>query len=87
VCPWNFENLRQFQDRVVRIRSTEGEVMVAKVVLVDQEHQDLIMDVLSTDQPDRYDRLGKKYDECAWAIPFEFIADIALNPAPDGGAE
>jgi hypothetical protein len=74
---WDFETLRGFERKIVRLTSTEGEVMIARVLSVDDEHQDVVVDVLSTNQPGRYERLGKKHDEGAWVIPFEYIADIA----------
>ncbi|MGH9396159.1 MAG: hypothetical protein ACRD18_04840 [Terriglobia bacterium] len=73
----DFERLRGFEGQIVRVTSTEGEVMVAKVLSVSEEHLDVVVDVLSTNQPERYERLGKKYTEGAWAIPFEFIASVS----------
>lgn len=73
-----FEKLRGVEGKVIRINSTEGEVIVAKVLSVSEEHQDIVVDVLSTNQPERYAKLGKQYTEGAWVIPFEFIESI--NP-------
>jgi hypothetical protein len=73
------EELRKYEGRIARITSTEGEVIIAKVVWVSDEHQDVILDVLSTNQPERYERFGKKYNECAWVLPFEFIRDVQIH--------
>ena len=47
------EEFRRFEGAVVRLASTEGEVMTAKVLLVSDEYQDVRVDVLSTNQPER----------------------------------
>jgi len=39
------------------------------------------LDILSTDQPDRYVKLGKRPEDSSWAIPFAFIAKI--DPVDD----
>lgn len=82
---WNFKDLVGFQGKRVRIASTEGEIIIAKVLSVGEEYEDLVVDVLSTNQPERYERLGRKHTEAGWVIPFQFIADIALDAA--GGAD
>ena len=52
---------------------TEGEVLLAKAVLVDDEHEDVIYDLISTTQPERYTKSPK---ESAFAIPFGYIAGV-----------
>lgn len=69
--------LRQYEGKVVRLTSTEGEIMIAKIADVSEEEQDVTLDIFSTNQPERYTRMGKNYHEGAWAIPFDFIAEIS----------
>lgn len=76
---WSFENLRGFQGKRVRLTSTEGEGMLARVLSVDDEHQDLVVDVLSTNRPEAYERMGRRFDQAGWVIPFEFIAHIVAD--------
>lgn len=70
------EQLRRFEGMVVRVTSTEGEVMTAKVLSVSEEYQDVLLDVLSTNQPERYERLGKKLNEAGWVIPIQYILEV-----------
>lgn len=81
-----FEDLRPFQGKVVRLTSTEAEVMLARVLLVDKEHQNVIVEVFSTDQPKRYERWGRGHSEAGWAIPFEFIASVSEGDDSDLGS-
>jgi hypothetical protein len=74
--PALLDKLRMSEGKVVRLTSTEGEVMTAKVLSVSDESQDVVVDVLSTDQPERYERFGKKHSEGAWAIPFDYISEV-----------
>jgi hypothetical protein len=73
--------LRAFEGKVVRLTSTEGEALLARVLHVSEDDQDVTIEILSTNQPERYIRLGKNYAEGAWAIPFDFIADVGLADA------
>ncbi|HEY3453038.1 MAG TPA: hypothetical protein VGK64_00440 [Bryobacteraceae bacterium] len=68
--------LRACEGKVVRLTSTEGEILSARVLYVSEEDEDVTIDILSTNQPERYVQMGKKYQESAWAIPFVFIAEI-----------
>jgi hypothetical protein len=70
------EELRAKEGRVVQLTSTEGEVLSARVLHVSEEEEDVLIDILSTNQPERYERMGKSYKEGAWTIPFAFIAKI-----------
>ena len=76
---WDFEKLRAFEQKVVHLTSTEGEAMVARVLWVSEEHCDVTVVVLSTNQPERYVRLGRKHTEGAWVIPFEYIKDVSFT--------
>jgi hemerythrin superfamily protein len=70
------ERLRKLESSLVRLSSTEGEVIIARLLSISEEHQDVVLDIISTSQPERYDRLGRQYNDGAWAIPFEYIRDV-----------
>ena len=78
------EEVRRFEGAVVRLTSTEGEVMIARVLSVSDEYQDVLLDVLSTNQPERYERLGKKLNEAGWVIPFEYILEVQPQDGTGG---
>ena len=69
--------LRAYEGKVCIITSTEGEIFSARVLHVSDEEKDVIVDILSTDQPDRYLRMGRRHDEGTWAIPLAFITRSA----------
>lgn len=71
--------LRACEGAVVRLASTEGEILPARVLYVSEEEVDVIVDILSTNQPERCAGLGKKYQESAWAIPFAFTAKVECD--------
>ena len=47
-------DLKQVLDKTVVLRMTDGECATVKVLFVDEEYADLIVDVLETSSPDRY---------------------------------
>lgn len=54
-------DLKQFLDKTVILRMTDGEVAKVKVGFVDEEYQDIIVDVLETSHPDRYRDTSASY--------------------------
>jgi len=46
--------LKQFLDKTVTLRMTDGEIAKVRVRVVDEEYDDLIVDVLETSSPARY---------------------------------
>jgi hypothetical protein len=64
--------LKQFQDKTVVLRLTDGEVSTVKVRFVDFEYEDIIVDVLETNRPDTY----KDMATSAYAIRAEHVASI-----------
>ncbi len=72
----DLDRLRNSEGKIVRLTTTEDEVMTVKMVSFSDEHQDVVVDVLSTNQPERYLLLGKPHTEGAWAIPFAFLARL-----------
>lgn len=60
-------------DKVVKIVSYDGEIMLAKVHAISDEDQDVIYDLVSTTRPSHY----KKHDEQpAYLIKFDDIEHI-----------
>lgn len=76
MTPEDLDKLRNSEGKVVRLTTTEGETMTVKIVSVSEEYQDVVVDVLSTNQPERYLRLGKPHTDGAWVIPIEFLARL-----------
>jgi hypothetical protein len=67
--------LRGLVNKRIRVTTTEGETFVGVVKLVDEEHQDLVHELLSTNQPQRYEKMGTSIP--GWyAIPFEYIEHV-----------
>jgi hypothetical protein len=54
-------DLKQFLDKTVMLRMTDGETAKVKVRVVDEEYDDLIVDVLETSAPQRYRDLSAAY--------------------------
>jgi hypothetical protein len=48
------DELKPFQDCEVTLDLNDGEVLRAKVLFVDFEYEDIIVDVLDTNQPEHY---------------------------------
>ncbi len=73
---YHFEQLRPFQDKLVNLRSTTGEVMRAKVGFVSDSESDLLVEILETNRPQD---LHPAHRPGMWyAIPFEYIAEIVI---------
>jgi hypothetical protein len=52
--PMTLSDLKQFLDKIVTLRMTDGEIAKVRVCVVDEEYDDLIVDVLETSSPARY---------------------------------
>jgi hypothetical protein len=72
----SYRTLCAFEGQIAVLRTTEGERIRATVVHVDREHEDVVLDVLETDSPERYARMGRAIGDTSWVIPFEFIGEI-----------
>ena len=71
------ERLRKLERGLVRLSSTEGEVIIARLSLISEKRQDGVLKIISTSQPQRYDRLGGNVPMIgAGVIPFEYIRDV-----------
>lgn len=75
----DLETLKQNDNRMVRIRTCDGEVMIVKVRFVSDSNQDLIYDLMSTTRESQYE----KHDEQpAYRIGFEDIESVeAIDPS------
>jgi hypothetical protein len=47
-------DLKQFLDKTVTLRMTDGEIAKVRVDFIDAEYEDIIADVLETSRPERY---------------------------------
>jgi small nuclear ribonucleoprotein (snRNP)-like protein len=47
--------LKEFVDKTVTLRMTDGEVLRVRVIFRSEEYNDIIVDVLETTRPERYD--------------------------------
>jgi hypothetical protein len=50
----NISELKPFQDCEIVLRLKDGEVLRAKVKFVDLEYEDIIVDIVQTNQPQHY---------------------------------
>jgi hypothetical protein len=67
------DQLKQFLDKTVVLRMTDGERATVRVRLVDEEYADVIVDVLETSSPERY-----KDRSAAYAIAAPDVASAEL---------
>jgi len=76
----DLETLKASVDRVVKIISCDGESLLAKVVLVSEEDDDVIYELVATSRESQYE----KFDEQpAYAIDFKNIESVeAVAPVP-----
>jgi hypothetical protein len=57
--------LKPFQDCEVALHLKDGEVLRAKVAFVDSEYEDIIVNVLETNQPEHYKDPNASYTVAA----------------------
>lgn len=65
--------LKSSVDKLVRIRCSDGEVLVAKVLFVWDEYSDVSYDLVSTNREDKYEKCGP---EAAHTISFQDIVCV-----------
>jgi hypothetical protein len=69
----DIQTLKENDNRIVRIKTCDGEVMLAKVRFVSDSNQDLVYDLVSTTKESQYE----KHDEQpAYLIKFEDIESV-----------
>jgi hypothetical protein len=65
--------LQQSIDKVVRLRCTDGEVIVAKITLVDPLDEEIVFDMLSTTDESKYEKFDQ---EPAYLLRFNEISTV-----------
>src|SRR5271170_147630 len=74
----DLQTLKENDNRIVRIRTYDGESMIAKVRFVSDLNQDVIYDLVSTTKESQYE----KHDEQpAYRIRFEDIESVEATGA------
>ena len=63
-------------DRLVRIDCIDGEVLVAKILLVAEQEEEIIFDLVSTNRQDKYQKLDK---QPAYLLRFKHIASVEVG--------
>jgi hypothetical protein len=53
--------VQAYQDRTVIVKLMDGEVTTCKIVFVDSEYEDIVVDILSTNRPANYRNAGASY--------------------------
>jgi hypothetical protein len=77
------ELLKRLVNKMVCVTTTEGETFIGVIKLVDEEHQDLVYELLSTNQPQRYEKMGTSVP--GWyTIPFEYIEQVREDDQDTG---
>ena len=75
----DLETLNANVDRVVKINSCDGESLLAKVVLVSEEDEDVVYELVSTSRESQYE----KFDEQpAYRITFQEFESVEAPSAP-----
>lgn len=57
--------LKRYQDKTVLLNLHDGEIATAKILFVDAEYQDIIVDIVHTNRPETY---KKSISACAFTI-------------------
>jgi len=70
----DIERLRRNEQRIVTISCSNGEILRAKIVHVDDNHRDVIFDLISTSHPETYKHAG------AYVIHWDDIANFREDP-------
>lgn len=70
--------LRESIDKIVRLRCTDGEIIVAKVDLVDAEDGEIVYEMLSTTDESKYEKFDR---QPAYLIRFHQISSVEALPS------
>lgn len=65
------DELKQFEDKVVVLHLSDGERLKAKLIFVDLEYEDVIVDPLETNQPHHY-----KYPKAVYTVQNAMIQSV-----------
>ena len=66
--------LRPYQDKTVVLNLHDGETVSVKILFVDAEYEDIIVDIIHTSRPEHY-----KWPNCAYTIQAADIVSIDGN--------
>ena len=66
------ERLRQNEGKVVKINCSDGELLEAKIIHVDDEHRDAIYYLVASTTPEKY----KQGNASAYVIHWDDIVDF-----------
>jgi hypothetical protein len=55
------EEVKPYQDKVAVLRLSDGEVSKVEILFVDVEYNDIIVQIISSSQPERYRHPGAAY--------------------------
>jgi hypothetical protein len=53
--------IKPYQDKTVILKLSNGEITTAKIVFIDTEYEDFVVDVVTTNRPDTYHRTDSVY--------------------------
>jgi len=73
MTPNDFETLKASKDKVVRIDTLDGETLIAKVLLVSEEDEDVVFELISTTHEGQYEKFDQ---QPAYAIDFKKIKSV-----------
>jgi hypothetical protein len=65
--------LQQSVGKVVRLKCTDGEIIVAKITLVDPLDEEIVFDMLSTTDESKYEKFDR---EPAYLLHFNEISTV-----------
>jgi hypothetical protein len=57
----NISELKQYEDKIAVLTLSDGEITKAKILFVDSEYEDIVVDVISTNRPETYRRSDSSY--------------------------
>ena len=75
MTPEDIVRLRSYTDKVVRMKTTDGESLVVKVILMQDEDEDCIHDIIWSDQEHRY---RMPLGSAAYVTPYSQIVSFDL---------
>ena len=70
--PGQIEQLRESEGRVVKLTCSDGELLEAKILHVDDEYRDIVYDLVSSTAPDKY----KQGPASSYVIRWDDIVDL-----------
>ena len=69
--------LQQNLNKIVRLTCGDGEVIVAKVTLVDPIDEEIVFDLVSTTNESKYEKFDR---EPAYLLPFSDVFSVEAVP-------